>query len=108
MPRSHPALPAVLAVLLLAAACSGGGSKSSNSGLSGSSSDWGTAKAIPRVAFYYQPINAKTDLSRLGAVDLVITVDQRDEAAAAKAIHAIGARAFRYVQSYWFPAGADV
>ncbi|MDZ7675909.1 MAG: hypothetical protein U5K30_12680 [Acidimicrobiales bacterium] len=62
---------------------------------------------LPNVAVYYQGIDAGEDLSKLGDVDYVVTVRQADEAAAVDAIHTTGAKAFRYVQSYWFPSNRE-
>ncbi|MEP6624499.1 MAG: hypothetical protein ABJC79_08650, partial [Acidimicrobiia bacterium] len=57
-------------------------------------------------AFVYQKIAAGADLSKLGKVNIVVAARQNG-AEAVKAIHAIGAKAYRYVQTYWFPAGVD-
>ncbi|MGZ4712016.1 MAG: hypothetical protein ACXVJ7_13230 [Acidimicrobiia bacterium] len=58
------------------------------------------------VAFEYGAIHADTDLRRLGNVTMVVTSRQRDPRAV-EAIHRIGAKAYRYVQTYWFPARPD-
>jgi hypothetical protein len=60
------------------------------------------------VAFFYQQISPTANLSRLGDVQLVVAGVQRDGAAAAARIHAAGAQAYRYVQSYWFPKGLEL
>ncbi|MGE3619353.1 MAG: hypothetical protein AB7L84_02730, partial [Acidimicrobiia bacterium] len=65
------------------------------------------AEPLPRVGLYYQAVRPGEDLSKLGDLDVVVLVRQGDEAAAVAAVHETGAKAFRYVQSYWFPAGRD-
>ena len=64
-----------------------------------------TATVVPSFSIYYQPIKSGQDLSKLGKVNVIVTSRQLDDAAAVKAIHAHGAKAFRYIQSYWFPSG---
>ena len=62
--------------------------------------------AIQNVTFYYQGINKLipgADLSALGSPSIVVTTPKSDERSAVAAIHARGAKAFRYVQFYWAP-----
>lgn len=59
------------------------------------------------VAFWYQRIDATTDLAGLGNVRLVVTVPQAQSRDAIAQIHAIGAKAYRYVQFYWYPEGRE-
>jgi hypothetical protein len=70
------------------------------------------------VVFYYQRITPATPLTKFGRAAMVITVGQdgesddqatRDakEQAAVERIHAAGARAYRYVNAYWLPRGAE-
>jgi hypothetical protein len=79
-------------LVLSVAAC--GYSRSANS----------TPSQLETFALFYQQIQSASQLSRLGRVNVIVTVNQRDDKAAIRAIHARGAKAFLYVQSYWFPA----
>jgi hypothetical protein len=65
-----------------------------------------TAAVTPareNISFFYQQITNTTDLSRLGDVKLVVAGQQQDDTLAAARIKQTGAKAYRYVQSYWFP-----
>jgi hypothetical protein len=61
------------------------------------------APARENVSFFYQQVTSTTNMSRLGNVKLVVAGVQADDPAAAARIKATGAKAYRYVQSYWFP-----
>ncbi len=61
--------------------------------------------ARENVSFFYQQVTSTTNMSRLGNVKLVVAGIQANDAAAAARIKATGAKAYRYVQSYWFPKG---
>lgn len=58
-------------------------------------------------ALYYQTIRSPADIAKLGHPNVIVTTPRSDDAAAARAIHASGAKAFRYVQAYWLPKGKD-
>lgn len=63
----------------------------------------------PTVAFWYEGIRNASTLAGLGKVDLIVTTQQPStDKAAIAAIHQHGSQAFRYFQSYWYPAGASV
>jgi hypothetical protein len=97
------ALIVALTVLsVIAAACSGGSSK----GSSGTTSTPAQAEAPGRenVTFYYQQIHPGRDLTRLGKVKLVVAAPQTDGKQAAELIKSTGAKAYRYIQTYWLPA----
>ena len=64
-----------------------------------------TSPERENVSFFYQQVTSATNLSRLGDVKLVVAGPQRDDAASVARIKATGAKAYRYVQSYWFPKG---
>ena len=64
-----------------------------------------TAPERENVSFFYQQITSTTNLSGLGQVKLVVSGPQADDPGAAARIKATGAKAYRYVQSYWFPKG---
>ncbi len=61
------------------------------------------APARENVSFFYQQVTSTTNMSHLGNVKLVVAGVQADDPAAAARIKATGAKAYRYVQSYWFP-----
>ena len=63
------------------------------------------APARENISFFYQQITNTTDLSRLGDVKLVVAGQQDDDIVAAARIKQTGAKAYRYVQSFWFPKG---
>jgi hypothetical protein len=66
------------------------------------------AASVPareNVSFFYQEITRTTNLSGLGHVKLVVGDIQKDDSTAAARVKATGAKAYRYVQSYWFPRG---
>jgi hypothetical protein len=85
-----------LSVIVLFAACG-----SSSSGKATSES----ATHPENVAFYYQRIRTSHDVAKLGKVSMVVASYNNDQAAV-RAIHDTGAKAYRYVQTYWFPVGA--
>lgn len=96
---------------LLLAACGGGGGESAPRPSSTSTTPT-TAPPVRRaavepgrenVAFFYQQIRREAPLTRLGTVKTVVAGIQNDGPGAVAAIHATGAQAYRYVQSYWFP-----
>lgn len=109
--RLAPLIAAGLAATLLLAACSSGGDDATPT--TSSSTTPTTAPPVSRpqvtpgrenVAFYYQQIRRDARLTRLGTVKTVIAGIQNDGPGAVAAIHATGAQAYRYVQSYWFPS----
>ncbi len=56
--------------------------------------------------FYYagkEPLRDGADLSALGKPSIVVTTPGANEQAAVRAIHSVGAKAYRYVQFYWAP-----
>jgi len=55
------------------------------------------------VVFYYQHIRPSVDESKFRGASAVVTTPQTDERAVVKAIHAVHARAFMYVNLFWFP-----
>lgn len=66
------------------------------------------APAAPaeNIAFYYQHISSRAGplaLAKLGRVQTVVSGYQTDSAGGAATIKATGARAYRYLQSYWYP-----
>src|SRR5258708_1360263 len=77
--------------------------------LGAATSDAATAtagvSARENVSFFYQQVTSTTNLSRLGHVKLVVAGIQANDPVAAARIKATGAKAYRYVQSYWFPKG---
>lgn len=82
--------------MLLLAACGGGGR------------DESTLQSTDpeNVAFYYLPIRDQADLDQLGPVELVVAGQgnsRRGGADIVKMIHATGAKAYIYQQTYWFP-----
>jgi hypothetical protein len=101
----------VLVLTLVGAGCGGGGTTKAATTTTSE-----PTPAVPRqgivpvgrenVAFFYQQINRTANLSRLGAVKLLVAGIQNDGAAAVARIHEAGAKAYRYVQSYWFPNDA--
>jgi hypothetical protein len=103
---------AVLVILagVLLAACGGGsgGGAASTTSKAGPTTTSRPLRAVvtpgrENVAFFYQQIRPDVDLARLGTVRTVVAGIQDDGAGAAAKIHAHGAEAYRYVQSYWFP-----
>jgi hypothetical protein len=69
-------------------------------------SDASTSHTGPTLtaALYYQTIQKRTNLPRLGTADIVVTVQQRqNERITVRRIHSFKAAAFRYVQAYWSP-----
>jgi hypothetical protein len=67
-----------------------------------------TAAADPpaeNVTFWYQDLKPSTDLTPLGHPAIVVLGPQTDEAGAVARVHALGAKAYRYVQYYWLPSG---
>jgi hypothetical protein len=108
----------VAGTLLLVAGCSSSNGRTSHattatstspqSTSSGSSHASGGPKKLPTVALYYQRIRSASDLSKIGKVDIIVTPRQgQNERAVVQAIHDHGSKAYRYVQSYWDPAGSS-
>ncbi len=89
---------AVILLSVIAAACGGSSSKDS-------SKPSAPAKSPTRenVTFYYQQIHSGRDLSRLGKVKLVVASPQTNGKEAAALIKSTGAKAYRYIQTYWLP-----
>lgn len=56
------------------------------------------------VAFFYQRIPLTDLVHRIGRARIVVAGPQNSSAAEAAAIKATGAKAYRYVQTYWYPA----
>ena len=92
-----------IALLLLAClvgtACGGSGNKATRAPLAF------TAPERGNVSYFYQQVTSTTDLSRLGNVKLIVAGPQMDDPAAAARVKTTGAKAYRYLQSYWFPKG---
>lgn len=65
------------------------------------------ADAPENVTFYYQELRPTDDISVLGNPEIVVLgpQDAHNESVAAARVHSIGAKAYRYVQFYWLPAG---
>ncbi len=108
--RCHLRTPVVLGLVCaisLVACSSGGSSPAASSPTTTTRSPQRQAAAPPEnVAFDYERITERSDLTSLGHVSMVVTSRQSDPRAA-DAIHRIGASAYRYVQTYWFPARPD-
>jgi hypothetical protein len=120
--RSRARSGAVVAVLLLAvtalAGC-GGSDKSKD----GTSDDGAATSAsqepnpvadghggVRETTLYYlgkEKLTTGADLSFLGSPSVVVTTPKADQPAAIKAIHSVGAKAYRYVQYYWAPDDAS-
>ncbi len=83
----------VVVLVALAAGCGGSASPAPTSHVS----------ARENVTFFYQPINAHTDLSPLGRVRIVVAGSANGKETVA-AIHRTGAKAYRYVETAWFPS----
>lgn len=67
---------------------------------------YSSVSGVRNVSFIYDRASSLApgvDLSNLGHPAVVVSGRPTDEAAAVAAIHARGARAFRYVQFYWVP-----
>ena len=101
-----------LTVAVATAACS----SSSEAGSSGQSKPTSTTGSRPpaappssasapaeNVTFLYQPVSPTNLAQRIGRNRLVVAGPQNRTARAPRAIHATGAKAFRYVQTYWYP-----
>src|SRR5258708_62235 len=104
-PRARPTLvplcrPLILSVFacIVLTACGGG-----DNALTVPSASLVSSRE--NVSFFYQQITRTTNLSGLGKVELVVADIQHDDATAAARVKATGAKAYRYVQSYWFPKG---
>jgi hypothetical protein len=104
MLRGGQRAPIVVLVLvaLVAGACSSG-SSGDESGNEPEEKAPAAAPARENVTFYYQQVHADRDLSRLGKVQLVVAAPQTDGAEAARLIKSTGAKAYRYLQTYWLP-----
>jgi hypothetical protein len=89
--------PLILLACLVGTACGGSDKKATTAPLAF------TASERENVSYFYQQVTSTADLSRLGDVKLVVAGPQRDDAAAAARIKSTGAKAYRYLQSYWFP-----
>lgn len=92
-----------LVVLALVLAACGGGSDDSSSGNGTKPAATG---APENPALYYLPIRNQADLQKLGPVNLIVAGAgnaRRGGADIAKMIHATGAKAYIYQQTYWFP-----
>ena len=89
---------ALIGLSVIAAACSGGSSK-------GSGDNAAPTKAPGRenVTFYYQQLHSGRDLATLGKVQLVVAAPQTNGKEAAALIKSTGAKAYRYIQTYWLP-----
>lgn len=98
-PRSMTTAVGVVALALLTTACGGGGSGKHDATKAPSTP---APSARENVTFYYQPVGAVDDLAKLGRVNIVVG---QGGSSAAQRIKATGAKAYRYVQTYWFPAG---
>jgi hypothetical protein len=104
--RTRLALVAVaIAVFALASPGCGGGGSSSSTGQHAATKSAPTGPP-ENVAFYYQRIRNEGDVSKLGKVQLVVA-GRQNSASAVQAIHRSGAKAYRYVQTYWFPVGGS-
>jgi hypothetical protein len=57
------------------------------------------------VVFYYQRIDPVRDGPKFRGASAVVTSAQPDERTAVSTIHAYGAKAFMYMNVYWFPTG---
>ncbi len=104
--RTRLALAVVAVFALVSTACGGGGGSSSTGSSTGQHA---ATKSTPagrpeNVAFYYQRIRNAAGIAKLGKVQLVVAGNQ-NAASAVRAIHRTGAKAYRYVQTYWFPVG---
>jgi hypothetical protein len=100
MLRGCQRAPFVVLVLmaLVAGACS--------SGSSSDESENATPTKTPtreNVSFYYQQLHPGRDLARLGKVQVVVAAPQTKGAEAASLIKSTGAKAYRYLQTYWLP-----
>jgi hypothetical protein len=83
--------------VLLLAACGGGG---------GSDESAPQSTEPENVAFFYLPIRDQADVDKLGPLELVVAGQgnsRRGGADIVKLIHASGAKAYIYQQTYWFP-----
>ncbi len=97
-PRGGQRAPVVLLLVLVAAACSGGSSSDESESRTPT-----TEPTRENVTFYYQQVHPERDLSRLGKVKLVVAAPQTNGAEAASLIKSTGAKAYRYIQTYWLP-----
>jgi hypothetical protein len=106
-------LVGLLLLVLVATGCSGGSDGDSASPTSTSftphTNPLTTVAGAPEnTSFYYLPITDVAQMQRLGPVRLVVAGPQNagdGGAAAAAAIHAVGAKAYVYQQTYWAPLG---
>ncbi len=62
-----------------------------------------TDGAAENVTFLYQRVPHINLMQRIGRNRIVVAGPSNQTGAAATAIHATGAKAFRYVQTYWYP-----
>ena len=88
-------------VLVASAAATSGAATATSTGTTTAP----VAPARENISFFYQQVVSTTNLSRLGNVKLVVAGIQANDPAAAARIKQTGAKAYRYVQSYWFPKG---
>lgn len=102
--RFGPAHLLTVILVVVLTACSGGSDTSSTTTTTSGPPPPKPELPAENISFYYQRIRAGEDLSKLGRVQLVVA-SRINRASAARAIHAIGAKAYRYVQTYWFPEG---
>jgi hypothetical protein len=104
-------LVGLILVAFVAAGCSGGSDGGSASTTSTTftphtNSLTTTAGAPENTAFYYLPITDPAQMQSLGPVRLVVAGAQNagdGGPAAVAAIHAVGAKAYVYQQTYWAP-----
>lgn len=96
-PRFTSTAVAVVVLALLTSACGGGGS-----GKDAAAPSTAAPATRENVTFYYQPVGTTGDLTKLGRVNIVVG---QGGSSAAERIKATGAKAYRYVQTYWFPVG---
>ena len=61
--------------------------------------------ARENVSFLYQRLRSAAEVSKLGRAKVVV-LGQQNGARAARLVHSTGAKAYRYVQTYWSPAGS--
>jgi hypothetical protein len=102
--RRSPLLVSLLLAALALTACSGGNDAPERS--TGSNPVIDKSGEVRNPTFYYQgahPLNVGADLSALGSPSVVVTTAKDNERKAVDAIHALGAKAYRYVQFYWAP-----
>jgi hypothetical protein len=106
----RPVMLALAATLILAA-CGGGGSKTTTDATTASSTPAVSTNALTapgreNIAFDYMRIRANENLTKFGAVSLIVAGKTAGRHSA-QAIKATGAQAYRGVQAYWFTTGSS-